>query len=143
MASIKKSITIDAPVEKIYEFINEPTNLLEVWPSMVEATDIERLPNGGTKFNWKYKMAGMTFNGSSEDIEVIAGERIVSKTKGGIDSTITWIFEGEETKTNLTIETEYTVPVPLLGKLAEKFIVKTNDRETETILKNMKDRLES
>lgn len=142
MTKLTKAINIEAPTGKIFEFIIEPTKLTEVWPNLVEAKDVEKLPNGGTKFNWKYKMAGMTFDGTSEDLEVIKGERIVSKTEGGIDSNITWICEGEETKTKLTVEIDYSVPVPLLGKLAEKLIVKSNEREISTLLENIKDRLE-
>ncbi len=41
MATAKKSITVDAPVEKIFEYLNQPINLLEIWPSMVEAKDIQ------------------------------------------------------------------------------------------------------
>ena len=93
-------------------------------------------------FKWKYKMAGMTFDGTSEDLEVIDGERIVSKTEGGIDSTITWSYESENGGTRMTAHTEYQIPVPLVGKVAEKFIVKLNENESETILANLKARLE-
>ena len=143
MTKLIKMINIEAPTDEVFDFILEPTKLIEVWPNLVEATDIEKLPNGGTKFNWKYKMAGMTFDGTSEDFEVIEDERIVSKTEGGIDSTITWICEGQEARTKLTVETDYSVPVPLLGKLAEKLIVKSDEREMSTLLENIRDRLEA
>jgi uncharacterized protein YndB with AHSA1/START domain len=47
MAKLEKSITINAPAEKVFGYINVPTNLPEIWPSMVEAKDVQRLPNGG------------------------------------------------------------------------------------------------
>ena len=142
MTKLTKKIKIDAPVDKVFDFIIEPTNLIEVWPSLIETNNIERLPNGGTKFNWKYKMAGMTFDGSSEDIEVIDGERVFSKTEGGIPGTVTWITEQEEQGTKVTFETDYLIPVPVLGKLAENLVVKANEREINTLLENLKDRLE-
>ena len=37
---------------------------------------------------------------------------------------------------------EYTVPIPLLGKLAEAFIVRMNDREGDLTLANLKARME-
>lgn len=142
MATVKKSILIDVPVDKVYKFISVPTNLLEVWPSLVEAKDIERLPNGGTKFNWKYKMAGMSFDGTSEDIEVIEGESVTSKSTGGIDSTITWKTHQKDEGTEVTFIGDYTLPNKLLNKLAEGFLVKSNEREAGIILQNLKDRLE-
>ena len=143
MATVKKSIAISAPVEKVFEYINVPSNLTEIWPSMVEAKDVQRLPNGGNRFRWVYKMAGMSFEGISEDTDVVPNKRIVSKTEGGIESKITWITQPEDGGTNVTFEGEYTVPIPLLGKLAEAFIVKLNEHEAEAILANLKARMET
>lgn len=142
MATVKKSISINAPVEKVFEYVNEPTKLPEVWPSMVDAKDIQILPNGGKKFRWLYKMAGMRFEGMSEDVDVIPNQKIVSKTGGGVESTITWGFQAEGGGTMLTFESEYKVPIPLLGRLAEAFIVKQNEHEAEVLLANLKARME-
>ena len=143
MATSKKSILINAPAEKVFEYIIVPANLLEIWPSMIEAKDIHPLPNGGHKFHWVYKMAGMRFEGVTEDTEVVPDQRIVSINKGGIDGEITWDFTPEGEATRVTMKADYTVPIPLLGKLAEAFIVKQNDNEGETILANLKARMEA
>ena len=142
MAEVAKSIIVDATAEKIFGYINVPTNLPEIWPSMLEATDVQRLPNGGNSFRWTYKMAGMRFKGTSEDTEVIENQRVVSDSKGGIRSVITWILEPEARGTKATFRAEYTVPIPLLDKLAEAFIVKLNEHEVEVILANLKARME-
>lgn len=143
MAQVKNTILIKAPVEEVFSCVGEPSNLPEIWPSMVEAKDVQPLPDGGHRFRWVYKMAGMRFEGSSEDVEVVRDERIVSHTKGGVQSTITWTFRPENGDTYVIFEADYTVPVPLLGKLAEAFIVRSNRREAETLLANLKARMES
>ena len=143
MATVNKSITINAPTEKVFEYIIEPTNMLEIWPSVIETKDIQPLPNGGTKFRWVYKMAGMRFEGTSEDTEVVPNQRIVSINKGGIESEIIWEFQPEGEATKVTTKTDYTVPIPLIGKLAEAFIVKQNENEGETVLANLKARMET
>jgi carbon monoxide dehydrogenase subunit G len=142
MEKITKSISIDAPVEQVFEYINVPTNLPEIWPSMVEAKDVEKLPNGGNHFKWVYKMAGMKLEGTSKDTDYSPNQHVISKTEGGIDSTTTWKTEPEGTGTKVTFIAEYSVPVPLLGKMAEKFIVKMNQKEAETLLANLKARME-
>lgn len=143
MAEIKRSISINAPVEEVFAHIDDPVNFPEVWPSMVEVKDVEELPTGGRKFNWVYKMAGIHFEGTSETTEYVANQRIVTKSTGGVESAFVWEFlpEGEGTKLNVSIE--YTVPVPVLGKLAEGLIVKLNEREADTLVANLKDRLEA
>jgi len=141
MVKAVKTITIKAPVEKVYDYISEPTNLPEIWPSLVEIKDVQKLPSGGTKERWVYKMAGIRLEGTSES-EDTKNQRIVSKSKGGVESTQTWMFQPEAGGTKVTLEVEYTVPIPVLGKLAEAIIVKMNEHEGELILANLKVRME-
>jgi len=51
---------------------------------------------------------------------------IVSKTKGGVESTQTWMFQPEAGGTKVTLEVEYTVPIPVLGKLADFVVLDGN-----------------
>lgn len=143
MATVKKSIKIKAAAEKIFTYIQVPNNLLEIWPSMIEVNNIQPLPNGGNKYGWVYKMAGMRFEGISEDTEIVANQLAVSKTEGGIDSEITWEFQPEDGDTHVSLKAEYTVPIPLIGKLAEAAIVKLNENEGDAILANLKARMEA
>ena len=143
MATIKKSIKINAPVEKVFEYASKPEILPEIWPSMVEVKNIKDLPNGGHSFDWVYKMAGMRLNGSSEDTEVVPNERTVSLSTGGIESTITWEYQPVDDGTKFTSTIEYKVPIPLLGKLAESIIVKMNENEQDVVLANAKARMET
>ena len=143
MPKRETTITINAPVEKVFSYLqDEPTNLLEIWPSMVEVKDMKRLPNGGTSFRWVYKMVGMRFEGTSEDIEYISNQRVVTKTKGGIEATYTWTFQPEDGGTKMTVEVEWSVPVPVLGKLAEALIIRQQEREFDLVLANLKDKME-
>ena len=143
MAKVEKTITISAPVEKVFDYIDQPTNLPEIWPSLMEIKDVQTLPNGGHTDRWVYKMAGMRFEGTTEGIEHVTNQRIVSKTKGGVESTQTWVFQPEAGGTKVTFEVEYNIPIPVLGKLAEAIIVKMNDREGDSILANLKTRMEA
>ena len=142
MNKIVKTIAIKAPVEKVFDYINEPNNLPEIWPSLVEVKDVKRLPDT-TKFRWVYKMAGIRLEGTTEGVESVANKRIVTKTKGGVESTQTWIFQPEAGGTKVTFEVAYTIPIPVLGKLAEAIVVKMNEHEGELILANLKARMEA
>lgn len=143
MVKVQATATINAPAEKIFGYITVPTNMPEIWPSMLEASDIRPLPNGGNTFRWVYKMAGVRLNGSSEDSELIPNQRVVSVTKGGIESKITWTPQPIAGGTMVTFEAEYIVPVPLLGRLAEAFIAKQNQGEGELLVANLKARMEA
>jgi carbon monoxide dehydrogenase subunit G len=142
MATIEKSTVIAAPAEKIFAFISEPTNLPEIWPSLVEVHDITPAANGGSDFKWTYKMAGMRFEGVSAAIEFAPPRRASVATQGGISSTTTWTLEHEGDGTRVTLHAELTVPGKLLGKLAEPLVMRENRKEAEVILANLKTRLE-
>jgi hypothetical protein len=143
MAKLMKSILIGAPVEKIFAYMNNPNNLPEIWPSMVEVKDVQTLPNGGACFNYIYKMAGIRLEGFSEDTEYVLNQRTVSKSSGGIEGWTTFSYETTGQGTKVTVDEEYKVPVPVIGKLAEVVIIKLNEHEADVLLENLKSRLES
>ena len=66
MPTLQKTITVKAPVEKVFKYIDEPTHLPEIWPSLFEVKDVESLPNGGHSFAWFYNMAGNRFKGTTK-----------------------------------------------------------------------------
>ena len=143
MAKVERTITINAPVGKVFGYWEDPSNRPEVWPSLVEIKDVQRLPSGGYSMRWAYKMAGVRLEGTTETTEYIANERIVEKTKGGLESTLAWTFQPEDGVTKMTSEVEYKVPIPVLGKLAEAVIIKLNEHEADAVLANLKARMEA
>jgi hypothetical protein len=52
MAKLVKSIVIQAPVEQVFAYMSEPNNQVEIWPSIVEVSDVKRLPDGGYTHGW-------------------------------------------------------------------------------------------
>ena len=143
MVKIERSILINAPVEKVFAYHSDPRNSPEYWPSFIDVSDVETLPNGGHKYSWAYKMAGIRLNGSSTTIEYEENRQLTTKSEGGIDSKISYSYQPEGDATRFTLVVEYSVPVPVLGKLAESFILKMNEREADTVMHNLKDLLEA
>jgi uncharacterized protein YndB with AHSA1/START domain len=142
VTTIDKSIVIKAPVKEVFSYLDKPELLPEIWPSMVEVKDVKTLPKGGHRFHWIYKMAGMRFEGESETLEFEPDRHLVRKSTGSFPSTFDWKFFPENGFTKIQMKVEYEVPKSLLGKLAEPYIVKLNEREADLVLANLKDRLE-
>ena len=139
MATIERSIDIHAPATQVFEYMDNPMHQPVITPSMSEVRDVERLPNGGTRSHYIYKIAGVPFEGTAEAIEYVPNERIVFQLKGGIDGKIWWLFEptGAD-QSRMTYRTEYTVPVPVLGERLAKMASGYNEREVDTKLANLK-----
>ena len=142
MARIERTVTINAPVEKVFSFMNDPTKLPEIWPSVVETKDVKKLSNGGNSFRFIYKMVGIRLEGTSEDTEWVQNQRVVNKSKGGIEATQTYLFEQVPGGTRFTWNIDYSMPVPVLGKLAEAIVAKMNEGEADLVLSNLKARVE-
>jgi len=141
MAKIEKSITINAPVEEVFAYVDDPMSQLEYLPSMVEVKDVTG-QGVGAHFRWTYKMAGLRFEGETTMTEYTPNERMVVQSKGGIVSTWNWTFTPEDGGTKINLTVEYTIPVPVLGKLGEALILKQNEREADQAMANIKAKLE-
>lgn len=141
IAKIEKSITIKAPVEKVFAYIEDPMSNPEWLPSLMEVKDV--VGEGvEARFRWTYKMVGLRLEGESTTTEHVPNQRIVVQTKGGVSSTWTWRFESHDAGTKVTLVVEYTIPIPVLGKLAEALVVKQNERELDLAMTNIKARME-
>jgi len=141
MITAKKSIDIQAPVEKVFAYIADPAKGPEWMIGWTEVTDVTG-SGVGQHYRWKYKMVGIPLHGESTVTEHLPNERIVTDSKGGITSTFTWTFAPHGDGTKLDLQVDYTIPVPVLGKLAEKLAAKRNDREGDLWMENIKQMLE-
>ena len=141
MATVTKSITINAPVENIFAFLDDPLNLKDWVPSIMDVKDVTGA-GVGQHYRWHYKMAGVRLEGESTVSEHIPNERRVTQSKGGVVSTWTYTLDAQDSGIRFTLSVEYTIPVPVLGKLAEKLVLRRNEREAELALANVKDRIE-
>lgn len=143
MPTVNKEIMINAPLEGIFNYVNKPSNLPQIWPSFIGVKNEQLLPNGGFRFHWTYKMAGIPLEGRAEYTDIVPNLWFTCKTYGAVDSTITWTFRSKEMKTKVTISINYWVPMPIIGPLAEAILLKTNEKETELILENLRIRFET
>ena len=94
MITIKKNITVNAPVEKVYNYLEDQSNQPEWIVGMIELKDSTG-SNVGDSFKWKYKMAGIMLEGKTNIIEKIPNEKLVTTSEGGASST--WTFTMEPT----------------------------------------------
>lgn len=142
MARIDKEIIINAPLEKIFNYLSKPSNLPQIWASLIEIKNEQLLPNGGYSAQWAYKMGGVYLEGTGEYTDLVRNQWFTIKTKGAVDSTISCTFRYIDSQTRVTLTIDYEVPSQVLGWLTRKTIVKMNKQEAELILANLRARLE-
>lgn len=162
---VHKSIDIRAPVERVFSYLEDPTNNPEWIESMINVKDISG-SGTGSHYKCSWKMGGVQVCGETTRTEDISNKRIVDKTRGVGINTWTYTFEPHGDTTTVDLDLEYDIPIPVKWKLAHKFIhdysagsafklhspkianlidkviVNHTEREVEMDLQNIKDRLE-
>jgi uncharacterized membrane protein len=133
----QKSMTIHAPVQQVFDYVANWSNLATIWPSLIEVKDLTRPPSGGGTFKYVYKMAGLHLEGKGEDTEYVAKERIVTRMTGDLEGTIIFRFEPAGATTKVQFAFEYTAPAALLRKVGEPFVTKLNEHEAALVLQNL------
>jgi carbon monoxide dehydrogenase subunit G len=141
MARVVKSVHVDAPVERVFAYLQDPMSNLDWLPGMIDVTKISG-DGVGARFRWVYKMAGIPLEGESTALEFVPNERFVTESKSGVVSTWTWDFVPNDGGTRINLAVDYVVPVPVLGRLAEALVVGQNERVLDTALQNIKSRME-
>jgi len=144
MERIKRTVFIEAPPAKVFGYLIDPKNLPEIWPSMVEVSNVKTKPDGTAESNdFTYKMAGVKFHGHTELTDVERDRQIVWKSEGGIKSTIRWTFAPHGKGTDVIDEVDYELPANLLTRLAAPFVRRINEHEADACVQNLKVRMET
>jgi uncharacterized membrane protein len=141
MLKLHKQIVVKAPLEKVFDYVEQPENLPQIWPSLYDVSKVEKIPSGGHRFTWLYNMIGTPIKGTTETFEYEERKLIIDKATGDVDGTFQWAFAGANGTTTVTFDAEYEQK----GFLPEKdlmFFERRNEVEAEAILSNLKARLE-
>lgn len=117
-------------------------NMPDWLPGMIEVRNVIGT-GAGQQYEWTYKMAGLLMRGQAVVIEHVPKQGTVHHNIGTISAIWSCHLEPHEEGTLLAFELEYSIPIPLVGKLAEHIVMSRNEREFDLSLQNVKDTLEN
>ncbi len=138
MARIEKEIFVNAPVEKVFARTDDPNNAVEDMAGTSEVKDISG-QGLGMRFTQVHKVFGKKIDYQCEIVEYEPPERKVIHFKGGaLEGNNTILTEEQDGGTKLTFVSEFNVPIPLIGKLAESVAVKLVSQDYDLTLANLK-----
>ncbi len=136
MAVIERRFHVNAPPEKVFAFLADHANDPQWLPGL---TDSRNFTGEGTDYRWEwtFKMAGLSFNGTGVVKEHEPPRRHVVETRGGLVSTWAWTIEPEGEGSQVALRLEYTVPVAAVGKIAEKLLLRQNEKAADEGVANL------
>jgi len=143
MIEVSDAIVIDAPVESVFAFIDDPANHVTVTPSLAAVRNVERLENGGKRLEHTFRMAGVSLDGELVQTTHNENERMVFDMRGQLAGELELAFEAVDDATRLTYTARYEMPNAVVEAVARPFVRRYNERELATTLQNVESFLET
>ena len=139
MATVERSILIDASTDAIDAIALDGNRLSEWYVGVEQATPDDLYPEVGGRVSLVYKAAAVTFNLTLTVQELIRGDHVSYQMSGMMVGTQEWSHAAEGGKTRLTAQVDYDMPGGALGKIADKLVIeRMNTRNLEESLENLK-----
>ena len=142
-----RSIHIDAPVETVFEHVEDPKNFYAAMAATSpqdppRLLDVDVKPEGvGSTYQWTFHLWSLLYvGGTMTREEYVPNERIVDHSSTGPVWTFT--FTPDATGTTLSLACDVSSKVPLLDKL-EDAVFWNGDRDLDAWLENFKKAIET
>ena len=139
----KRTVHIDAPVERVFEYVKDPRHFYEAMSKggRDSLTEVTLTPEGVVStYAWKGTMLRLHIHGVMTREEYIPNERIVDRSSTG--PVWTWTFGPDPAGTTLSLAFEWSTKVPLMDKVVDLFAW-NGDRDLDTILAHLKKAIET
>jgi uncharacterized protein YndB with AHSA1/START domain len=143
MATLTRSIMIDAPVDTVFAFA---LDIPRFWFAKdVALTEVDLKPDGvGSSARMYSHLLGFHLEGGLEYTEVVPGERIVAQVHFFAEKPVwRFTFEPADGGTKVTAEGEWIVKFPVVGRPIEGMLVKEHEPFLEEMLAHLKTQVEA
>ena len=140
MTEIKKSILINAPINKVFDFASNYLKCEEFFVGISDIRPITDITNdNGARFVYKVQLMGIKVSVGTEFQQFKRNEGWIGQSFKGLDAQTQWIFKESNGKTEFTYIQRYKLPLYMGGNLIDKyFIVPQWVRIIEESLNNLK-----
>ncbi len=128
---MKRSIHIEAPVEKVFDFIKDPRYEQDIFAMPFAYKDVKLTKEGvGSSYGWASKTPVLRWEGFDVYTEFVPNQRITDRSSSSFVGDITYSFEPEGSGMKLTIEghSRSFWRIPPLKELVNLFKSTTSER---------------
>jgi uncharacterized membrane protein len=139
MAEIHKSVSIDAPAERVFDLIDDPGAISSYTPNVERVEDVRQSEQRiGDTFRVIYKAVGVTFEERFTITEYERPTRLASRFENGMKGTFVYQVTPEGEQTTLSVDVHYDLPGGALGKAVDALLLeRTNEKTIEKQLDNL------
>jgi uncharacterized membrane protein len=140
MTEIYRSINIEAPVNKVFEYASNYQKWPEFFEGVSEVKPVTKISHGnGAKFIYKAKVLGLKVVVGTELQQFKENEGWIGKSFKGLEHRTQWIFEKSNGDTKFTFIQNYKFPLYFGGKFIDKMLAQPQwIKIIENSLQNLK-----
>ncbi len=140
MPKSEGSVTIDAPMEEIFDAVADQEKAAQYHASGVLTAVNGKPDEVGSSADFDYRVVvGMTVHAKLTVLEVDKPRRLVLEMSGTMPGRWTWNLEQEGQAVKVNFSIDYSVPGGIVGRIANQlFLGRINQRNLETTLRGLK-----
>jgi carbon monoxide dehydrogenase subunit G len=150
-SQIHATVTIESPVEKVLDLVDDPENLAICAPMVERVVEVGRSGRRvGDSFRVTYRLLGMPF---TAEFKIIGFEppprhtphrrfQIWQAFYGRLRGTLTWTLEAEGNQTYASLDAAYQLMGGIFGRALDALLVeRAVQKSADQMLENMKRQL--
>ena len=140
MPVIRKSTTVNAPAEKIFEILDAPARIIEYALGVTRVSGFHQTPQRvGDTGRISYSAIGLRFPMKFTTAAYEKNARVTLAFEGGMRGTMDWSLESQGGGTRLNLVIDYTMRGGIIGKALNALMVeRMNEKNAERMLENLK-----
>lgn len=137
--TVQVSEMIHAPIQKVFDFIVDPTQTPKAMTGSIENSNISEFPlKEGSTYNYKYKMLGVTLDGVWEVKQIESPKIYSARTLGDAESEWNYELHEDAGVTYITLTVTYKPPRTVAERVKKAAMTRVNELEAKNFLHNLK-----
>ncbi len=143
MSKILREVKIDAPVEKVFDLLQDPHHLPELWSDLIEVNKVKPTGLGSFDYGWVYRLNDLQIDGKTKVMECLTNRRLTTQITKGLQGITIWDLQDDGEETLLVFEMHYEIPHSLLKGHSQQTLIEKIERDVEAMLENLKQKAET
>jgi len=139
MPKSEASVTINAPIEKVFDAIADQEKAVQYYPAAVLIAVNGKPDELGSSAELEYHVAGMKIHAKITVSEVDKPRKLVYEMSGAMPGKWIWSLEQEGQAVRVDFSIDAKIPGGILGKIANKlFLGRMNQKNAESCVQGLK-----
>jgi uncharacterized protein YndB with AHSA1/START domain len=140
MTYIEYSVTIEAPIERVFNYAADYQKWSEWFEGVSDFKPTTKINQGnGARFAYRVRVMGFSAAVETEIHDFVRNKGWTGVSTKGLAARTHWTFEPIGDATKFTYTMEYQMPIPLLGTLLDSWFARPQWQKTvERSLNNLK-----